>query len=74
MALTEPTVEEIVHHDATAPKGRSLWSDARRRFLRNKAATVSLVALVLIALFAFFGDFVAQHDRGTVDFTLIGMI
>jgi oligopeptide transport system permease protein len=73
MALTEPTVEEIVHHDATAPKGRSLWSDARRRFLRNKAATVSLVALVLIALFAFFGDFVAQHDRGTVDFTLIGI-
>ena len=72
MALTEPTVEEIVHRDA-APKGRSLWSDARRRFLRNKAATVSLVALVLIALFAFFGDFVAQHDRGTVDFTLIGI-
>jgi oligopeptide transport system permease protein len=73
MALTEPTVEEIVHHDATAPKGRSLWSDARRRFLRNKAATVSLVALILIALFAFGGDLVAQHERGTVDFTLIGI-
>ena len=45
MALTEPTVEEIVHRDATA-KGRSLWSDARRRFFRNRAATLSLVALI----------------------------
>lgn len=72
MALTEPTVEAIVHHDA-APKGRSLWSDARRRFFRNRAATVSLVALVLIALFAFFGEFAAQYDRETVDFTLIGI-
>jgi len=73
MALTEPTVEEIVHHAATAPKGRSLWSDARRRFLRNKAASLSLVALVLIALFAFGGGFVAQYERGYVDFTLIGI-
>lgn len=72
MALTEPTVEEILHHDQ-APKGRSLWVDARRRFFRNKAATVSLVALVLIALFAFFGGFLAQYDRGFVDFTLIGI-
>jgi oligopeptide transport system permease protein len=55
------------------PKGRSLWSDARRRFLRNRAATVSLVVLVLIALFAFFGGFVAQYERDTIDFTLIGV-
>ena len=71
MALTEPTVEEII--DRGAPKGRSLWSDARRRFLRNKAATVSLVALVLIALFAFLGGLVAQYERGYVDFSLIGI-
>jgi oligopeptide transport system permease protein len=72
MALTEPTIEEIVHPDR-APKGRSLWSDARRRFLRNKAATVSLVALILVALFAFFGEFVTGYDRETIDFTLIGI-
>ena len=72
MALTEPTVEEIVH-PVRAPRGRSLWSDARRRFLRNKAATVSLVVLILIALFAFFGEMISPYDRATVDFTLIGI-
>ena len=72
MALTEPTVEEIVHRDA-ALRGRSLWSDARRRFFRNRAATVALVALVLVAIFAFFGGFVTRYDGETVDFTLIGI-
>ena len=28
--------------------GRSLWADARTRFMRNKAAITSLVILVLI--------------------------
>ncbi len=72
MALTEPTVEAIIHHDA-APKGRSLWSDARRRFFRNRAATVSLVVLVLLILFAAFGELLSPFDRETVDFTLIGI-
>ncbi|SIO94569.1 oligopeptide ABC transporter permease OppC [Vibrio spartinae] len=31
-------------------EGRSLWQDARMRFVRNKAAMVSLVILVLITL------------------------
>ncbi len=37
-------------------KGRSLWADARRRFLRNKAAVAGLVLLVLIAVFSFTGE------------------
>lgn len=32
-------------------EGRSLWQDARRRFMHNRAAVASLVVLVLIALF-----------------------
>jgi oligopeptide transport system permease protein len=31
-------------------QGRSLWQDARRRFLRNKAAVASMIILSLIAL------------------------
>ncbi|MFT4743074.1 MAG: oligopeptide transport system permease protein, partial [Yoonia sp.] len=53
-------------------KGRSLWADARTRFLRNKAATVSLVLLIFVAAFALFGSLIAQWERDFVDFTLIG--
>ncbi len=31
-------------------QGRSLWQDARIRFMRNKAAMVSLFVLMLITL------------------------
>jgi oligopeptide transport system permease protein len=58
---------------AAAPKGRSLWSDARRRFLRNRAATAALLVLVLIALFAFLGQHLSRFDGETADFTLIGV-
>ncbi len=53
--------------------GRSPWADARARFLRNRAALVSLVVLVLIALFATFGGLLTSFDRETIDFTLIGV-
>ena len=53
-------------------QGRSLWTDARIRFFRNKAAVISLAILFLIAAFALFGDFVAQWERDFVDFSLIG--
>ncbi|VDZ89357.1 binding-protein-dependent transport system inner membrane protein [Lelliottia amnigena] len=32
-------------------EGRSLWQDARRRFMHNRAAVASLVVLIFIALF-----------------------
>ncbi|EYD76281.1 Oligopeptide transport system permease protein OppC [Rubellimicrobium mesophilum DSM 19309] len=72
MAVTDPTATPLAA-PARPDKGRSLWTDARRRFFRNKAAVVALVVLVLIALFAFFGGLVARYDRETVDFTLMGV-
>ena len=33
-------------------KGRSPWADARKRFLRNKAAMTGLIILIGVALFA----------------------
>ena len=53
-------------------KGRSLWADARARFLRNKAAVAGLVVLFLICIFALFGDVISDYDNATIDFTLIG--
>jgi oligopeptide transport system permease protein len=53
-------------------QGRSLWKDARIRFLRNKAAVASLIVLIAIGIFAVFGGLVAQYERDFVDFSLMG--
>lgn len=71
MALLDATgTAEAV---ARAPKGRSLWADARRRFLRNRAASLSLLVLVLLTVFALTGELFSRYDRETVDFTLMGV-
>ena len=47
--------------------GRSLWSDARRRFLRNKAAVVSLIVLMAICLACTIGPWVLPHAFDSAD-------
>jgi len=47
--------------------GRSLWSDARRRFLRNKAALISLGTLTLICLACVIGPWVLPHAFDSAD-------
>jgi len=42
-------------------KGRSLWADARKRLMRNKAAVVSLVLLTLVAVASFLGPLLSPH-------------
>ena len=46
--------------------GRSLWADARRRLVRNKAAVASMAALALIALACLFGPLVTGHPYDRV--------
>jgi oligopeptide transport system permease protein len=55
-------------------KGRSLWADARVRFLRNKAAMVSVVVLIAILLFAFFGHLLTEYDNETIDWNVLGKV
>lgn len=44
-------------------EGRSLWQDARRRFMHNRAAVASLIVLVLSALFVIGTDaFAVAYD------------
>ena len=57
-----------------APAGRSLWQDARRRFLRNRAAVASLLVLFLVALFALFGDRVAVWSNEEIDWSMLGSV
>jgi oligopeptide transport system permease protein len=47
--------------------GRSLWSDARRRFLRNKAAVFSLVLLLLISTACVVGPWLLPHAFDSAD-------
>ena len=46
---------------------RSLWSDARRRLLRNRAAIVSLGVLTLICLACVVGPWVLPHAFDSAD-------
>lgn len=55
-------------------KGRSPWADARKRFLRNKAAVAGLILLVLIAVFAFAGESIAPWSNEELDFDVMGVV
>ncbi|CUU24214.1 oligopeptide ABC transporter permease OppC [Duffyella gerundensis] len=52
-------------------EGRSLWQDARRRFIHNKAALASLFVLLLIALFVTIAPMVAQFTYDDTDWAMM---
>ena len=60
--------------EADAVRGRSLWQDARDRFVRNRAATGALVVLLLIVLFTIVGPFFAQWSNEEIDWARMGDI
>ena len=64
--MTDISASETPSDAEAAVKGRSLWQDARRRFLQNRAAVVSLIVLSLIALIAVVGPFFAKWDNEMV--------
>ncbi len=69
------TADNLVNASHLAEvKGRSLWTDARRRFMRNKAAVAGMVALLLITLFAFFGGYLAQWSTQEIDWPMMGRV
>lgn len=52
-------------------EGRSLWQDARRRFMHNRAAVTSLIMLVLIALFVTFAPMVSSFSYFDTDWGMM---
>lgn len=52
-------------------EGRSLWQDARRRFIHNRAALFSLLVLVLIALFVIFAPMLSQFRYDDTDWGMM---
>ena len=53
--------KEKILKSALSVRGRSLWSDARRRLFKNKAAVTGLIILSAILLFSLFGPLFLQY-------------
>ncbi|MEM0946630.1 MAG: ABC transporter permease subunit [Pseudomonadota bacterium] len=66
------TTQALMTADPVA--GRSLWQDARSRFLRNKAAVTGLIILILVGLFALFGQSFAAWNNEDIDWEMLGSI
>ena len=53
--------------------GRSPWADARVRFLRNRAAVISLVILIVITLGCVIGPWVLPHAFDSADWDAMSL-
>jgi oligopeptide transport system permease protein len=65
------TAENGVALAARGVKGRSLWDDARRRLIRNRAAMVSIVILALITLMAIFAPLLSAYSYDAQDYDIV---
>jgi oligopeptide transport system permease protein len=52
-------------------QGRSLWADARRRFLRNKAAVAGLVVLAIVTLLSFGAPYLGLRAPDDINWDMI---
>ena len=53
---------------------RSLWQDAILRFRKNRAASISIVVLILVAVYAAFGPMVSGWSAEDIDWGVIGAV
>jgi oligopeptide transport system permease protein len=68
-----PWVAALQDTNTALVQGRSPWADARARFLRNKAAVVSLVVLTLIALACIVGPWVLPNAYDSSDWNAMSV-
>jgi oligopeptide transport system permease protein len=65
------TIATLPNRPLSAPpeaiKGRSLWADARRRLLRNRAAVVSAIMLALISIACFGATWISPYPIDDID-------
>ncbi|TLP65767.1 ABC transporter permease subunit [Parasedimentitalea maritima] len=67
---TARLAEEVT--DFTAVQGRSLWQDARTRFVQNRAARICVLILALIVVFTIVGPYFAQWNNEEIDWDIMG--
>ncbi len=75
MILSRKTAKDLETAQIGAEiEGRSLWADARIRFFRNRAAVGGMVILILVGLFAAFGQYIAPWSNEEVDWAVLGNV
>ncbi|MBT0729373.1 oligopeptide ABC transporter permease OppC [Rosenbergiella nectarea] len=52
-------------------EGRSLWQDARRRFIHNRAALISLIVLLCIVMFVIFAPLLSSFAYDDTDWSMM---
>jgi oligopeptide transport system permease protein len=67
MARSDRLTEALAQMPAVAQQGRSPWADARRRFMKNRAAVVSLLLLMLITLVCIIGPWLLPNAFDSTD-------
>lgn len=76
--LADERIDALAKSQAAAAdiptKGRSLWRDAGRRFMANKAAMVSLVILLGVVVFTIVGPFLARWSIEKIDWSVVGSV
>lgn len=73
--LADSRIESTAQSQAITPtKGRSLWTDAVRRFSKNRAAMASLVVLLLVVAFSLIGPYFAQWSVERIDWGVMGSV
>ena len=65
--------QQIGSMTAAPVSGRSPWVDARIRFLRNRAAVISLLLLVAITAACVFGPMVLPQSFDATDWNMMGI-
>ncbi|MDV2857448.1 MULTISPECIES: oligopeptide ABC transporter permease OppC [Oceanimonas] len=63
----DKTVAVLQFADELEVKGRSLWADARRRFLQNRAALASLLMLLLMTVLVIAGPAFSDYAYDDTD-------
>jgi oligopeptide transport system permease protein len=71
MIATGSTVNAEVMERAQSIQGRSLWVDARRRLLRNRAAMASILLLSAIVLLAVFAPLFSPYAYDEINYNIV---
>jgi oligopeptide transport system permease protein len=58
-------------NDLVASKPRSLWYDAYRRLIKNRAAVLGIVFVALVVLAAIFGPMLSRFEYDATDFARV---